>query len=104
MSSNFDILMDLQILNFQNLNKTTPIHPYKNVDMLIKLRNLLKFELKQNIISNFNEYKELYLCLYQFDKDFLEIEKESLGYINTWVASPIYHILLSDEELYQMVH
>ena len=104
MSSNFDILLDLQILNFQNLNKTTPIHPYENVALLIKLRNILKFDLEQNIISNFNEYKDLYLCLNQFDKDFLEIEKESFGFISTWVASPIYHILLSDEELYQMVH
>ena len=109
--SNFDILIDLQLLINNNSICKQDLHSinsYQNVLNIIKIRN----EIKKNnlpIFKNINNYYELYSCLLKFNNDIIEIDNEfndfyhfSINYY--FIATPIYHILLSDDELNQMIH
>jgi hypothetical protein len=65
-------------------------------------------ELKKDdisLIKIINIYIELIKCLYQFDNDIKNIDIEyPNNNKNNYVISPIYHILLSDDELHYMIH
>jgi len=102
--SNIHLLIDLQLINNKFLFNYEEINPYKNVYRIIELRNKLKKD-DISLIKIINIYIELIKCLYQFDNDIKKIDNESLNNNKcNYVVSPIYHILLSDDELHYMIH
>jgi hypothetical protein len=102
--SNIHLLIDLQLINNKFLFNYEGNNPYKNVYRIIELRNKLKKD-DISLIKIINIYIELIKCLYQFDNDIKKNDNESPNNNKcNYVASPIYHILLSDDDLHYMIH
>lgn len=101
--SNIYLLIDLQLINNKFLFNYEENNSYKNVYRIIELRNKLKKD-DISLIKIINIYLELIKCLYQFDNDVKKNDNEYPNNNNNYVVSPIYHILLTDDDLHYMIH